>query len=249
MDLHYEMQGKGHPVIMIHGGGTDLREWNFLAPLLARCYQVVAVDARGIGQSPTPKNEVHYVEDVRYLIDELKFDQATIIGHSLGGQVATEFSLAYPERVANLILIAPALLGFKDYTEFEHIMGKVMGAAPDVDKMIEVMLSSSLYQVVTDSPQRKLAIQMLRDQFKRMLEEPSFKMIWTDPPAIDRLNELSPKTLFIIGQKDLDENFVAAEHFKVVPRIRFSKIPNADHMLTLTHSEELNQEIIAFMEE
>lgn len=249
MDLHYEMQGKGHPVVMIHGGGTDLREWNFLAPLLAEHYQVVTADARGIGQSPTPKNEVNYVEDVLCLINELKFDKASLIGHSLGGQVATEFSLAYPERVANLVLIAPALSGFKEYTEFEHIMEKVMRAAPDVDKMIEVMLYSSLYQVVRGSPQKNLAIQMLRDQFKRSLKEPSFKIIWPDPPAIGRLNELSPKTLFIIGQKDLDENFVAAEHFRDVPKIRFSEIPNADHMLTLTHSEELNQEITTFMEE
>ncbi|WP_164214336.1 alpha/beta hydrolase [Virgibacillus sp. YIM 98842] len=249
MDLHYEMQGKGHPVVLIHGGGADLREWNFLAPLLAKHYKVVAVDARGIGQSPTPKNEVNYVEDVLYFIDELKFDMATIIGHSLGGQVATEFSLAHPERVANLVLIAPALSGFKGYTEFEHIMEKVMGAAPEVDKMMEVMLHSPLYQVVIDRPQKDLAVQMLRDQFQRGLEEPLFKMVWPDPPAIARLNELSIKTLFIIGEKDLNENFVAAEHFRKVPKIKFSKIPNADHMLTLTHAEALNQEITAFMEE
>lgn len=67
MDLYYEINGTGHPVVMIHGGGTDLREWNYLAPLLAKHYQVISVDGRGVGQSPTPKDQVNYVEDMRFL--------------------------------------------------------------------------------------------------------------------------------------------------------------------------------------
>lgn len=247
MDLYFKTRGKGHPIVLIHGGGADLREWRFLEPLLAEHYQVVTADARGVGQSPAPEDSVNYVEDVLLLINELKLEKPTIIGHSLGGQVATEFSLAYPERVSNLVLIAPALTGFQGYTEFEHIMKNVLEAAPDIDKMIELVLHSPLYQVVLHSPQRDLAIHMLRDQFQRMFEAPAIQMIWPDPPAIDRLEELVTKTLFIIGQKDLAENFLAAEHFKKVPNINFVEIPDADHMLTLTHSKELSQEIIDFM--
>lgn len=249
MDLYYEINGTGHPVVMIHGGGTDLREWNYLAPLLAKHYQVISVDGRGVGQSPTPKDQINYVEDMRFFIDELELDKPTIIGHSIGGQIATEFALTYPEKVTNLVLIAPALSGFQGYTEYEQIMQKVMGAAPDVEKMVDLMLHSPMYQVVIHSPQRNLATQMLQDQFQRVLGGPAFEMIWPNPPAIDRLEELTAKTLFIIGEKDLPENFLALEHFRKIPNINFIEIPNADHILTLTHSEALNQAITAFMEE
>ncbi|GAB2559351.1 alpha/beta fold hydrolase [Gracilibacillus alcaliphilus] len=249
MDLYYEIKGNGQPVVLIHGGGTDLREWNLLAPILAKHYQVISVDGRGVGQSPTPKGQVNYVEDIRFLIDELGLGKPAIIGHSIGGQIATEFALAYPEKVTNLVLIAPALSGFQGYTEYEQIMQKVMGAAPDVEKMVDLMLHSPMYQVVIHSPQRNLATQMLQDQFQRVLDGPAFEMIWPNPPAIDRLEELTAKTLFIIGEKDLAENFLVLEHFRRIPNVHFIEIPGADHMLPLTHYEALNQEITAFMEE
>lgn len=115
--------------------------------------------------------------------------------------------------------------------------------------MIDLMLHSPLYQVVIHSTQRNLAVQMLQDQFQRVLNRPDFEMIWPNPPAIDRLEELSAKTLFIIGERDLAENFLALEHFRKIPNVNFIEIPDADHMLPLTHSEALNQEITTFMEE
>lgn len=54
MDLYYESNGEGHPVVLIHSGGADLREWTFVASLLAKNYKVVAFDGRGAGQSPSP---------------------------------------------------------------------------------------------------------------------------------------------------------------------------------------------------
>lgn len=107
-----------------------MREWNYLAPILVKHYQVISVDGRGVGQSPTPEDQVNYVEDIRFLIDELRLDKPTIIGHSIGGQIATEFALAYPKKVTNLVLIAPALSGFQGYTEFEQIMKKSDGGCP-----------------------------------------------------------------------------------------------------------------------
>ncbi|MDQ7864130.1 alpha/beta hydrolase [Peribacillus frigoritolerans] len=63
-------------------------------------------------KSPSPIKHANYVEDVLALMDYLELKQATIIGHSMGGQIATDFALNYPERVSKLVLIAPSLTGF-----------------------------------------------------------------------------------------------------------------------------------------
>lgn len=118
MDLYYEVNGNGHPVVLLHSGGTDLRDWAFVAPLLARDYKVVAFDGRGTGKSPAPLKNANYVEDLLSLLDHLELEKATLIGHSIGGQIATEFALNYPERVSNLVLIAPSLSGFNYSQEF-----------------------------------------------------------------------------------------------------------------------------------
>ena len=250
MDLYYEITGNGHPVVLIHSGGADLRQWTFLAPLLAKNYKVIAFDGRGAGKSPSPGEYANYVEDLLFLMDYLKLRSATIIGHNIGGQIATDFALVYPERVSKLVLMTPSLTGFHFSQESEQYIKKIMDAAPNLEKMIENFLKTPSYQVVTNSPQRDLAIQMLRHHFQRMLKWPAFKMIWPQPPAIDRLQELNPKTLFIIGKTDLADHYLIADHFRKVPKVQFIELADADHiMMAMTHPKELNREITAFMEE
>lgn len=250
MDLYFEITGNGHPVVFIHSGGADLRLWSFLVSRISENYKVIAFDGRGAGKSPSPIKHVNYVEDVLALLDYLELNQVTIIGHSMGGQIATDFALNYPERVSKLVLIAPSLTGFPYSKEFEDYHIKIFEAAPNIDKMLELALHSPTYQVVLNSPHKDLIVQMLRHHFGRMLKWPAdFCMKWPHPPAMERLGELNPETLFIIGKKDLADNFQVADCFRKVPNIRFIEIEHGDHMLPLTHSEDLYQEIIAFMED
>lgn len=249
MDLYFEITGNGHPVVLIHSGGADLRQWTFLVSFLSKNYKVIAFDGRGAGKSPSPIKHANYVEDVLELMDYLKLNQATIIGHSMGGQIATDFALNYPERVSNLVLIAPSLTGFPYSKEFEEHHTKIFETAPNIDKMLDLALHSPTYQVVINSPFKDLAVQMLRHHFERMLKWPTdFCMKWPQPPAMKRLGELKPETLFFIGKKDLADNFRVADCFRKVPTIRFIEIEDGDHMLPLTHSDYLYQEITVFME-
>ncbi|WP_210367111.1 alpha/beta hydrolase [Bacillus sp. REN3] len=249
MDLYYEVNGNGHPVVLLHSGGIDLRDWTFLAPLLARHYKVVTFDGRGIGKSPSPLKHANYVEDLLLLLDHLELDKATLIGHSIGGQIATEFALNYPERVDDLILIAPALSGFSYSKEFKAYINRINEAAPDINEMIERSLGGTLYKVVMSGPQRDLMLQSHLDYFNRMLKWPAFEMVWPQPPAIQRLDELAARTLLIIGTEDLPDNHRAAECFQKAPNSKFVKISNADHMVTLTHPETLYKKITGFMKE
>ncbi|CAH0172643.1 alpha/beta hydrolase [Peribacillus sp. Bi134] len=250
MDLHFEIYGNGRPVVLIHGGGNDLRQWTFLASLLSKDYKVIAFDGRGAGKSPSPIKHVNYVDEVLALMNYLELHQATIIGHSIGGQIATDFSLNFPERVSKLVLIAPSLTGFPYSKEFEQYHDRILESAPNIDKMLELALQSPTYQVVIDSPHKDLIVQMLRHHFERMLKWPAdFCMKWPQPPAIGRLEALNAETLFFIGKKDLADNFLVADCFRKVPNIRFIEIKDADHMLPLTHSEVLYGEFTAFMED
>lgn len=62
MDLYYEVSGIGKPVVLLHSGGADLRDWTFVAPLLARHYKVVAFDGHDAGKSPSPKELINVME-------------------------------------------------------------------------------------------------------------------------------------------------------------------------------------------
>lgn len=248
MDLYYEVNGNGQPVVLLTGG-ADVRNWTFVAPLLAKHYKVVAFDGRGTGKSPSPLEDVNQVEDLLLLLDHLGINQATLIGHSMGGQIATEFALNYPERVSKLILLAPGLSGFTYSKEFEENIKRIHEAAPDINKMVDLLLGDPSYRVLTMSPHRDLMVQMLRHHMGRMFEWPAVKLIWPQPPAIERLGELSAKTLLIIGKEDSPDNLRVANYFRKHSNAQITEIPGADHMINLTHPEKLYHQITDFMKE
>lgn len=93
MDLYYEIKGNGHPVVLIHSGGADLRDWTYVAPLLANNYMVITYDGRGAGKSPNPTGDVNCVEDLKGLLDHLEISEAAIVGHSMGGADSYRFCI------------------------------------------------------------------------------------------------------------------------------------------------------------
>ena len=249
MDLHYEVQGQGEAIALIHCGGADLRDWQLIAPQLSKHYQVVTFDGRGAGQSPPLLEPTNYIEELRTLLDYLGIDKAAIVGHSIGGQIATDFALTYPERISQLVLVAPGLSGYQFSPEFQQWSQQIMAAAPDVEKMVKLMLSGCMYRVVMSSPQRDFLVEMMKHNTQRSLEWKCFELIWAQPPAIERLSELKAKTLFIIGTEDSEDILAIANLFKQVPDIRFAQIEGADNLPTLTHPQEMTRLIADFLSE
>lgn len=103
--------GTGPAMVLIHGLGGSWRNWleNILA--FATTHRVIALDLPGFGASPRPNapiSMVGYADLVVGLLQELGIDRAAVIGNSMGGLIAMELALRYPERVGNLVLVSPA---------------------------------------------------------------------------------------------------------------------------------------------
>ncbi len=104
--IRYFVKGKGEPVVLIHGWLSAAGiNWNLpgTTALLARDFQVIALDVRGHGQSDKPTKEDAYgpelVEDVVRLLDHLKIKKAHVVGYSMGGIIAANFIAKHPDRV------------------------------------------------------------------------------------------------------------------------------------------------------
>ena len=104
--IAYFTQGKGEPVVLIHGWLSSAGiNWALpgISEALAKDYQVIALDVRGHGLSEKPMKEEAYgpelVEDVVRLLDHLKIKKAHIVGYSMGGIIAAKVISKYPDRV------------------------------------------------------------------------------------------------------------------------------------------------------
>lgn len=109
--IHYLTEGRGEPVVLIHGLHASAEiNWGLPGVIadLARDHQVIALDLPGHGRSDKPEREDAYglrvVEDVVLLLDHLKVKKAHVVGYSLGGMVAVKLMAQYPDRVASATL-------------------------------------------------------------------------------------------------------------------------------------------------
>lgn len=107
--LHYCCQGRGAPLVLVSGLGATLHAWDSVAPVLDREFCVIRIDNRGISPSVAkrkPKTLRDYSCDIRGLLDHLGYDRAHILGSSLGGMIAQQFAMDFPDRVHRLVLVA-----------------------------------------------------------------------------------------------------------------------------------------------
>ena len=109
--IQYTVEGKGEPVVLIHGLYASARiNWHVPGTIraLAKDYQAIALDVRGHGGSGKPKEEAAYgvemMEDVVRLLDHLKVQKAHMVGYSMGGMIIMKLLTRHPDRVQSAVL-------------------------------------------------------------------------------------------------------------------------------------------------
>ena len=110
VELYYEVYGEGPPVVLIHGLAGDSSAWQAQIARLELDYRVIALDNRGAGRSSAPDYPYttrHFADDTVGLLDVLGVTEPThLIGRSMGGAIAQEIALGYPDRVRSMIITA-----------------------------------------------------------------------------------------------------------------------------------------------
>lgn len=110
----YRLAGSGPLILLIHGITASSRVWELVGPRLARHHTVLAPDLLGHGHTAKPRGDYSmgaFASGIRDLLLGLDLGPATIVGHSLGGGVAMQFSYQFPERTERLALISSGGLG------------------------------------------------------------------------------------------------------------------------------------------
>ena len=132
IDLNYERAGAGPPLLFISGTGGDLRTRpNVFDGPLAKAFDLLAYDQRGLGRSEKPDapySMADYADDAAALMAEQGWDEALVVGVSFGGMVAQELAIRHPARVKRLVLActSPGGAGGASFPfhEIEHLKGE-----------------------------------------------------------------------------------------------------------------------------
>jgi pimeloyl-ACP methyl ester carboxylesterase len=169
MNLNVEIKGQGYPILCLHGHPGTGRSMSVFSDFLCDRAQTIAPDLRGYGKSrPGGRFEMRdHLTDLTALLDNLKIDRCLLLGWSLGGILALELALQYPQRFSGLILIASAArprgnhppISWQDLL-FTGVAGTINYIFPGWKWNIEVFGKRSLFRYLV-SQQTPLAYRYL----------------------------------------------------------------------------------------
>lgn len=222
-ELYYEIYGDGEPLVLLHGNGGSIKEFYKQIPELSRRFKVIAVDTRSQGKSKDfTKRDLNYkifAEDLKGLMNHLNLSKTHILGWSDGGNTGLEFALKYPENVEKLIIVgANAFPQGVDAELLKNFKTKV--------KFME--LSG---QTEHDAEKRLLNL---------MLNEPNISK--------KSLNTIKNPVLVIAGENDVIKKSHTEMLANEIPNAKLKIYPKASHYLPFEIADELNKDVVDFLE-
>lgn len=251
--IHYERAGAGLPVVLLHAGVADLRMWEPQVAALAEHFDVIRLDQRGFGESELPAKRWSPVADLLEIVDSLNLKPAHLVGCSMGGSIAIDFAIRYPERVSKLVLVGTAISGANFGKNYPELWAEVKAA--DTAGELDALNQAEMH-LFLDGPRRPRGYvkQPLRDLFLDM-NGITLKSNWDaaptddlDPPAVERLGEVAAPALIVVGDKDVPTIYDAADLLmKSLPNVKRHLIHDAAHLPNLEHPEEFNQIVLDFL--
>ena len=234
MELNYAVEGDGEALVFIHGLSDNLLYWEALAAALRREFKVVRFDLRGHGKSPLGEDEISigtYANDLKSLLDELDITKANLIGFSLGGAVAMDFALKFPNRVSSLVLMSTF---YKCDDDLAGVFNQFIDALDSsFEDFFDFMLPKVLCPDVIENNREEL--EFLKQESSKTANIDAYKIATKACFKYDvenQLSQISVPTLILAGK--YDEIFPKCIQESLSNKIKNSKLivfDNSKHNL------------------
>jgi pimeloyl-ACP methyl ester carboxylesterase len=271
IDVAYKMFGKGDPILLFNGASDNMDAWDqsFLRSLSSNL-TVIVFDTRGIGNTTTgskPYSMEQLANDTAGLLDALKIQKADVLGYSLGGFIAQQFTISYPEKVNRLILAATTCGGkngipaLPEFIKLQiDVVNKSLNNIPLTTEEIKSLNSASLgsgwirlHPESLDIP-ANITFQQMKPGLSQdaMNNQTNIALAWVATNwngACDELAKLAKPTLVITGTDD--NNLIPHENALIlagkIPGAWLVQIKDAGHAVMTQYPDEISKILNTFL--
>jgi len=218
IDLHYQIEGEGEPLLLLHGGTGCHEDWEYAGrDHFVREYKLIKPDARGHGHSSNPDKVITHRQcalDMLALLDHLGIERCRAIGLSMGGNVLLHMATLQPQRIDAMVVVSPTMY-------FPAQAREIMRHVPPAE-------SQPPQEWESMRKRHKLGNQQIAAlwDWTRGMEHSYDDMNFT-PPA---LSKIATRTLIVNGDRDpLYPVEMAVEMYRAIPRSALWVLPNSGH--------------------
>ncbi|HST87139.1 MAG TPA: alpha/beta fold hydrolase [Ktedonobacterales bacterium] len=258
--LYYEIAGAGQPLVLLHAGIADSRMWDDQFAVFAQRYKVIRYDHRGFGKSSMPPGPYVFREDLLGLLRHLGIARASLIGVSMGGRLAVDFTLEHPEMVEALIPVCAGLSGFEpnpseiapeELAYWEQL--EAADKASDAERLNELEVHLWV-DGLRRAPERvnpavrARVREMNAANIARAAEQEQAQSQPLQPPATGRLGEIHAPTLVIVGAEDNSTVQTAVNRLATeIPGAKKVVMRDTAHVPNMEKPEEFNRIVLEFL--
>ncbi|TBR58326.1 alpha/beta hydrolase [Westiellopsis prolifica IICB1] len=253
IELFYHIHGTGEPLILIAGFDSDSSSWSVLMPFLVKHYQVIRFDNRGLGQSSAlniPYTIQQMAVDTFALLEYLGISQVHVAGHSMGGQIAQELTLAHPEKVQSLILLSSWAKGDSKFQAIIELWGDLTSKLNPVlyqTTLLPWLFTDRFYAIPG-------AIEQIINQIQKYPYLPEPDALYHQSQAIlnsdtsERLASIHVPTLVMVGEQDMITPVKFSEHLaQGIPNTELVILEKLGHACFIESPEVVAQEMLNFL--
>lgn len=256
--IYYETAGEGQPLLLIHAGVADSRQWNDAFTHLAKRLRVIRYDLRGYGKSLPVEGEFSHMGDLIAVLAHLNLHQPLVIlGCSMGGGLAMDFALTHPSRVKALIMVdaGPSGLELDVETPAKFAEAEQAYKTGELDLAAELETQiwfDGMHRMPSEVNQamRALAYEMNRHALALDAQGLGKRLPNTQTPAAERLTDLDIPVLVIVGAQDTPYMLAAADY--MVQRLQTARkviIEDAAHLPNMDQPDEFHRVVMAFLDD
>ncbi len=251
--LRYEIEGRGDPLVLVHGWTLSRREWDGQAELLAPHYRVIRYDRRGFGESGGKPDDTADPADLKASLESLGHSRASILRHSQGAGVGLTFAVRYPEMTDALILFgagAPDGFGLPWDGDDAFPFGEwaMIAQAHGVDSLKAAITAVAMHNRafgadVASRDRNEMALY-------RGLEfiDPAPPSSLVAPARIDELRAVTAPTLVVIGEREMPYFRIVADALTYgISGARKVVIPGGGHAVSWSEPERFVAEVLRFL--
>ncbi|RPJ17900.1 MAG: alpha/beta hydrolase [Chloroflexi bacterium] len=249
--VHYEVYGRGRPVILLHGWLGSWGLWQDTMSFLGRYYRTYALDFWGFGESGK-KRGTYAVQDFVGLVDQfmeqLGIANAPLVGHSMGGTVSLSVAIKYPQRVNKVVVVGSPIVGsslalplkWAGYRPIAFMLFNMMGAFRFAMKVASPIICRD----------ERFAEMMDRDISRTTLE--SFLLSIASLRRTDlrpMLGQIKVPAMGMYGDRDVIVHPRQWEPMKNgIAHARIERFPSAGHFLMLEEPQSFAERLKSFLD-
>lgn len=255
--MAYYREGKGEPVLLVHGITTYSFIWRNIIPLLSKDYDVIAVDLLGCGDSDKRLDVSYAIKDhaerLHEFITKLELGKFHFVGHDLGGGMGQIFAVRHPEMLYDLTMINTVAY------DFWPVQPIIALRTPIVRQFLMASLDLGTFRLIVKRGiyHKDRVTNELMDLFMRpMLTSEGRKAFMYFAKCLDNhnlmeieddLRRLKIRVLIIRGDGDPYLGATISEKLhREIPGSRLVRIPTGGHFIQEDEPERIAQEVIGF---